>query len=79
MWQRLTRPDVLVYLEASLDTLQSHRPTSEWTAARLAEARHRLRHAARHADLRLSVDGVSAEETARQVLEYLDRRFRGAV
>jgi hypothetical protein len=76
MWQRLTRPDVLVYLDASLTTLRAHRPSSPWTPERLLETERRLAHARAHADLVIAVDGLTPSEVTERVRDYLDGRFR---
>jgi hypothetical protein len=73
MWRRLTAPDVLVYLDASLETIRSHRPRAHASAAWLAELERRLAHARAHADLVHSVDGESAGETLEAVERFLRR------
>ncbi|MGQ9584425.1 MAG: hypothetical protein ACUVXG_03395 [Anaerolineae bacterium] len=72
MWRRLARPDVLVYLDASLETIRE-RLGVPWEAAWLAAERHRLRHAREHCTLYVCTDGKSAEEVAAEVLRFLER------
>jgi len=71
MWQRISRPQVLIYLDASLPTIARRQGRSDWTPARLAEQHHRLRHARQHCHLYLPTDGLSEEEVLEQVLGFL--------
>ena len=73
MWQRINPTDVLVYLDASLDTIARRRQIS-WGQERLDALNHRLRHARAHADFYLPTDGLSAEEVAAAVEEFLRTR-----
>jgi hypothetical protein len=75
MWRRLTRPDVLVYLEADLPTLREHRPKGGMTAEFLAELERRLSHARQHADLRVPMAGESVAQSLARILRHLDRRI----
>jgi hypothetical protein len=73
MWQT-TRPDVLVYLDVSVDTLR-RRGEGELSAADLDDQRHLLAHARAHADLYLRTDKFSAEQVLRKVRRFLDKRI----
>jgi deoxyadenosine/deoxycytidine kinase len=73
MWQRMTRPDILIYLDAGLDLLQARRPHGGMSEQRLRDQTHRLRHARAHADLVLDAGGT-AQRTLAQALAFLDRR-----
>jgi guanylate kinase len=73
MWQRLTMPDILVFLDASyLSTCQ--RRKLNWTEAEWQEQQHRLRHARANADLYLDTDGLSVEEVLERVLDFVQGR-----
>jgi hypothetical protein len=72
MWLRLTAPDVLIYLDASLQTLLGRRPTLGFRQSDLAELERRLAHARDHADVVHSVDGESEQDT----IEILDAFLR---
>jgi hypothetical protein len=76
MWQT-TRPDVLVYLDASLDTLR-RRGEAELSEAALEDQRQILAHARAHADLYLRTDQLSAEQVLRKVRRFLDKRIVAA-
>ena len=70
MWQRINPTDVLVYLDASLETIAKRRGIS-WGQERLDALNHRLRHARAHADFYLPTDDLSPEEVAAAVAEFL--------
>ncbi len=72
MWQS-SRPDVLVYLDASLETLRK-RGETDLTEAVLAEQRAHLAHARQHCHLYLKTDRLSAEKVLRKVRRFLDQR-----
>ncbi|HSB89799.1 MAG TPA: hypothetical protein VLD63_07215 [Anaerolineales bacterium] len=64
MWQRLSRPDVLVFLDASYETCTTRKQLN-WTRAEFAEQQRRLAHARQHCHLYIYSDAL----TVRQVLE----------
>ena len=76
MWQVITRPDVLIYLDASHDTVRArwpYRGPVDW----VDEQQRRLRHARAHADLVISVDQLTPQQVLARVLnalEAIDRR-----
>lgn len=70
MWQRLTAPDVLIYLDAELSTIAQRRRI-QWGQSYLDELRRRLRHARRHADLYLATDGLTPEQVLNHVRQFL--------
>jgi hypothetical protein len=72
MWQT-TRPDILIYLDATLDTLR-HRGEAELSKAALEEQRLMLTHARAHADLYLRTDKLTTEQVLRKVRRFLDKR-----
>jgi hypothetical protein len=73
MWQRLTNPDVLVFLDASYSTTCQRRKL-DWTEADWQEQQHRLRHARENADLFLDTDTLSAEEVLEAVVEFVKNK-----
>ncbi|MGB9774949.1 MAG: hypothetical protein ACPLYD_06530 [Anaerolineae bacterium] len=70
MWQRITRPDLLVYLDVSRETaerrLERELPPEWWE-----EMTARLAHARAHADLIVETGGRTPEEVAGRVAEFL--------
>jgi cytidylate kinase len=73
MWQRLTMPDILVFLDASYPSTCQRRKLN-WTEAEWQEQQHRLRHARANADLYLDTDGLSVEEVLERVLDFVKGR-----
>jgi deoxyadenosine/deoxycytidine kinase len=74
MWQRLTNPDVLIYLDVSYPlTLQ--RRKINWTIEEYEIQLERLRHARLNADLYIQTDGLEPQAVLEQVLAFLKRRY----
>ena len=70
MWQRLTRPDILIYLHVSY-LFSMQRRLLNWTEEEFNEQLHRLRHARQHANLFIDTNPLSAQEVLQQVLSFL--------
>ena len=71
MWQRLTHPDVLIFLAVSYPvTLQ--RRKLDWTEAEYQIQLDRLAHAYQHADLVIDTDPMLPEEIVEQVIQFVD-------
>ena len=70
MWQRLSRPQVLVYLCASDGVVLSRRPMTTGVDL-LSGQRHRLRHARAHSHIRFNTDTMSRGEVRDRVLGAL--------
>ena len=69
LWQRL-EPRVLVYLDASLNTIRARR-RANWPQQLIDDQHQRLSHAREHCDLYVATDTISADEVAAQVITYL--------
>lgn len=72
MWQRITNPDVLVFLQVSFPVSMERRPMN-WTEAEYNEQQRRLSHAIEHADLILNTDDLSIDEVRKQVVTFLEK------
>jgi deoxyadenosine/deoxycytidine kinase len=71
MWQRITHPDILIYLDVSYPkTLQRRR--MNWNEAEYAVQVQRLEHARQHADLYLLTDELSAAQVLERVRLFLE-------
>lgn len=72
MWQRITGPDVLIYLDVSQAVAERRKGRSfpAWEWQRLTE---RLAHARAHADLVVETDGLTPEQVLVRVLDFLRR------
>ncbi len=74
MWQRITQPDLLIYLDVSWQVARRRRPTdagADWWA----ELARRLRHARQHADLYVHTDELSPREVLERVLAFLSGEY----
>jgi guanylate kinase len=70
MWQRITQPDLLIYLDVSesiaLQRRSTYAPKGWW-----ATLAHRLRHARQHADLYINTDDLAIKEIIEKALAFL--------
>jgi len=70
MWQRLVKPDLLIYLDTSYEDTINRRKLN-WTMEEYLEQLNRLRHARKHCDLYLSTSGRSPSKVIEAALEFL--------
>ncbi len=70
MWQRITAPDLLIYLDVSWETAIQRR-RSDGGPAWWAEQSRRLRHARQHAHLYLDTDELTPRQVLERVLDFL--------
>jgi hypothetical protein len=77
MWQAITRPDVLVYLDVSFPVAQARR-WLDWQPADLDEQRRRLRHAREHCHFYLDTDSLTVEQVVDQVDAFLAAHLSSA-
>jgi len=73
MWQRLSKPDVLIYLDASYPVSQRRRKMN-WNEQEHREQEHRLRHAREHAQLYIQTDALTPDQVLKQVLLFLAQK-----
>lgn len=71
MWQKITKPDVLIYLDVSYSVSMLRRPLN-WNASEFNAQHERLCHARQHADFYLHTDELTAEQVFSAVLDYLE-------
>jgi hypothetical protein len=72
MWQRLNPPDLLIYLDVTLETAHQRGRTSTGWDQRYQDQQHeRLRHARARCDLYLPTDGLTEDQVVAQVLQFL--------
>ena len=72
LWQR-SRPDVLVYLDASVRTIRA-RGRPRWRPTLLDVEHERLSNAREHADLYIPTDGLAPEDVASRVMTFLSKQ-----
>ncbi len=73
MWQRITNPDLLIYLDCSIDTTRMRRHDRRFEAWILEEERRRLQHARQHCDLYIATDDLTPEQILAQAVAFLSR------
>jgi UDP-N-acetylmuramate-alanine ligase len=70
MWQAISRPDVLIYLDASSEV--AHRRGSQhYIKGHAKEQRKRLAHAREHCDLYVLTDDLIESQVLERVVEFL--------
>lgn len=67
MWQILTKPGLLIYLDVSYQ-VATQRRNLNWSDAEFEQQLHRLDHARCHADFILNTDELTKEEVLEAVL-----------
>jgi deoxyadenosine/deoxycytidine kinase len=70
MWQRITNPDILIFLECSYENSTSRRKLN-WLPAEHEEQQRRLSHAREHAHIVIDTNLINADEVLARVLDYL--------
>lgn len=70
MWQQLSRPQTLVFLDASFETCTA-RKSLDWTRREYETQQVRLAHARRHSDLVVETDQLTPEGVFRKVRQWL--------
>ncbi len=70
MWQRLSRPQVLVYLDVSLPMVRQRRAI-DYDQRYLDLQRQRLAHARHHAHINVHTDPLTEEEVCLRVVQAL--------
>jgi len=70
MWQRISRPDWLIYLDVSYP-VTLRRKNLQWSEAEYKEQLRRLSHARTHAHLYIHTDHLTPREVTEKVLAFL--------
>jgi hypothetical protein len=73
MWQRLTNPDILIFLDVSYANSIQRRKL-DWQEADWQEQQERLSHARANADLLLDTDQYSAQAVLDEAVKFIGRR-----
>jgi len=71
MWRRINPPDVLIFLDARLDTLTRRLSRPDWSPELLAEQQQRLAHARAHCDLCVATDDLTPDQVYECVHTFL--------
>jgi ABC-type cobalamin/Fe3+-siderophores transport system ATPase subunit len=70
MWQLLTQPEVLIYVDAGFASC-TERKKLNWSRSDYERQIERLAHARQHCDIYLNSDGIDAQQALKHVLEAL--------
>ncbi len=70
MWQVMSRPDVLIYLDASEEVVY-RRGCRHYVVGCVEEQRRRLAHARAHCDLYVMTDDLTKSQVLKQVTKFL--------
>jgi len=70
MWQRLTNPAVLIFLDASYPVTVKRRRLN-WTLEEYNKQQNRLDHARQHANIVINTDNLTSDEVFQRVLDFL--------
>ncbi len=70
MWQRIARPDLLVYLDVSLRNIHQ-RLRVNWEQAYLDEMNRRLAHARERADFFIDTNKLTIDQVCEKAVEFL--------
>ena len=70
MWQRIARPDILIYLHASFPVSTARRKLN-WQKEDHEEQLRRLEHARQHANLWIDTDPLTPEQVLQKALTFL--------
>jgi ABC-type cobalamin/Fe3+-siderophores transport system ATPase subunit len=71
MWQQLTDPDVLIFLQAS-HLVGAQRRNMSWIVSEWEEQQRRLHHAREHAHFYLDTDDLDIPGVLRKILDFLE-------
>ncbi len=71
MWQKITQPDCLIFLDTSYPE-SIHRRKLDWTIEEYQEQHRRLAHARLHADLYIFTDPLNPDEVFDIVRNFLE-------
>jgi thymidylate kinase len=72
MWQRISKPDILIYLDVDYKTARVRRPFIDGGPQRLADQHYRLQHALKHCDFYLDTSNLAPNQVQQQVLDFLE-------
>jgi hypothetical protein len=76
MWQRLTNPDILIFLAASFPVCTARRRL-RWLESDYQEQLRRLSHAREHADLLIETDDLTPEAVRAAAVTFIRRHETG--
>lgn len=73
MWQVITKPDLLIFLECSFENCTQRRQLN-WTRTNYEDQQNRLSHARQHANLIIDTNVHSQAEVFEIALKFLEKQ-----
>ncbi|HAV78762.1 MAG TPA: hypothetical protein DCX53_15540 [Anaerolineae bacterium] len=73
MWQIISKPDILVYLQVSFQVSMARRKMN-WREIDYKKQSSRLMHAREHAHIIVNTDDLNPYQVLQKVLDFLDER-----
>jgi RNase adaptor protein for sRNA GlmZ degradation len=73
MWQVISKPDILVYLQVSFPVSTARRKL-KWVLKDYEEQSHRLSQAHSHAHIIINTDELTPEQVLQKALDFLNER-----
>ncbi|MEM7802137.1 MAG: hypothetical protein AAF633_23290 [Chloroflexota bacterium] len=73
MWQKISKPDILIYLDVDYPATLERRPHIDLGPNRVKHQSDRLAHARQHADLYIDTSQLNPQEIELQVVDFLDQ------
>ena len=74
MWRRVSRPDILIYLDVDYVNATRRRPHLGGGLPRLHVQQERLIHARQHCDFYLDTSALSPDEVQERVIAFLQQK-----
>jgi RNase adaptor protein for sRNA GlmZ degradation len=71
MWQKIAKPDILIYLSVSFP-ISTARRKLDWQEKDYEEQLRRLAHARQHAHLSIDTDDLTPEQVLQRVINFLE-------
>lgn len=71
MWQQITQPDILIYLNVSL-TNMNRRLKVNWEQSYIDEMNRRLMHAREHADFFIDTNPLTSAQVCATAIDFLN-------
>jgi thymidylate kinase len=71
MWERITKPDILIYLDVSYE-ITLKRKNLNWTRAEYITQIYRLQHARQNAQILINTDLLTPEELVSVAVAEID-------
>ena len=75
MWQHITNPDVLIFLQCSYENSTSRRKLN-WLPADHEEQQRRLSHALEHAHIIIDTNQLNSDEVLAHALTFLKENYQ---